>query len=198
MSPLSKTPFQKFFKNPNGEKYFFYAAASNKFHIREHIHFLSQIAHESNYLKRNQESHQYSAERLLQIFPKYFKTIEQATEYQRSPRIFDRTYASRMGNGAEESRDGSIYKGRSYIQLTGRNNYKKFGYEDRPEKILMEKYNWEVCFQYWIAGRFDDLITGNDENDIKKVTRRLNGGYIGLSHRKQCYFSLKKMLNQRI
>ena len=78
--------------------------------------------------------------------------------------------------------------------LTGRRNYRKFGLEKNPEALLETQYNWGACLAFWQVNKFDDLITGDDEADIKKVTRKLNGGYIGLDHRRALFFKLKSIV----
>src|SRR6478609_7443873 len=88
-------------------------------------HFWGQISYESG-LKPISENLNYSAERLLQIFPKYFKTLTEAKKYERKPQaIANKVYALRMGNGNEASGDGYRFRGRGYVQSTGRNNYQK-------------------------------------------------------------------------
>ena len=89
-------------------------------------HFLAQCALESNRFKATVENLNYSAQRLLKVFPKYFKGVD-PTPYANNPtKIGNRVYANRMGNGSEASGDGYRFRGRGYIQLTGRNNYTSF------------------------------------------------------------------------
>ncbi|MFN8581646.1 MAG: hypothetical protein U0163_11810 [Gemmatimonadaceae bacterium] len=90
-------------------------------------HFFAQILHESGSLRYDMENLNYSADALLAVFPKYFKTREQAVAYARQPqKIANRVYANRMGNGNEASGDGWKYRGRGLIQLTGKDNYEAF------------------------------------------------------------------------
>jgi putative chitinase len=89
-------------------------------------HFLAQCALESNRFKATVENLNYSAQRLLKIFPKYFKGVDPAGYANNSVKIGNRVYANRMGNGDEASGDGYRFRGRGYIQLTGRNNYTSF------------------------------------------------------------------------
>lgn len=90
-------------------------------------HFLSQLAHESGELRYTEENLKYSATRLMQVFPKYFKTTAQAQAAAYNPeKIANIVYANRMGNGDEASGDGYTFRGRGLIQLTGRNNYQAY------------------------------------------------------------------------
>ena len=97
---------------------------SNKLRL---CHFLAQCAHESGGFKLTQENLNYSANGLLGTFKKYFPTQALAEQYQRQPeKIASRVYGSRMGNGDEISKEGYKFRGRGYIQLTGKDNYTKF------------------------------------------------------------------------
>ena len=102
-----------------------------KFQINTPIrlaHFLAQCGHESGGFKATQENLNYSAKGLMGIFKKYFPTVALATAYQRKPEmIASRVYGGRMGNGAEATREGYKFRGRGYIQLTGKENYTAFG-----------------------------------------------------------------------
>ena len=153
-------------------------------------HFLSQCAHESGNFKFVKENLNYSADGLRKIFPKYFPTIEAANKYARQPeKIANKVYGSRMGNGDEASGDGFKFRGRGYIQLTGKDNYAafdKFVDDDilaNPD-LVATKYPltsaafffhknklWEVCDR----GHSDDVVTA--------VTKRVNGGTHGLADR---------------
>jgi len=90
-------------------------------------HFLAQTGHESGGFKFKSENLNYSAEILRKVFPKYFPDIVVAKQYERKPEaIASRVYGGRMGNGPEATKEGFKYKGRGYIQLTGKDNYKAF------------------------------------------------------------------------
>jgi putative chitinase len=102
---------------------------ASKFGITTNLrlaHFLAQCALESNRFKATVENLNYSAPRLLKVFPKYFKGVDPAPYAGNPVKIGNRVYASRMGNGNEASGDGFRFRGRGYIQLTGRNNYTSF------------------------------------------------------------------------
>jgi putative chitinase len=153
-------------------------------------HFLSQCGHESGGFKAVQENLNYGAKGLLSIFKKYFKTIAQATAYERKPeKIANLVYANRMGNGNEASGEGWKYRGRGYIQLTGKENYKAFDatvpdditanpdlvatkYALASAAFFFKKNNlWSICDQ------------GSSDEVVKKLTKRVNGGQIGILDR---------------
>lgn len=159
---------------------------SNPFRL---AHFLAQTAHESGNFKHVRENLNYSAEGLLRTFPKYFSK-ETAPIYARKPEmIANIVYESRMGNGNRNTGDGWRYRGRGYLQLTGKSNYKAFGdyigvdlikepdlvatkYPLTSAAWFFEKNKlWEICDQ------------GLHQDIVKQVTRRVNGGTIGLQDR---------------
>ena len=154
--------------------------------------FIAQCAHESGNFKWLKENLNYSAEALDRVFPKYFKNAgRDAEDYHRQPeKIANVVYASRMGNGDTDSGDGWKFCGRGLIQLTGRENYTWFAasldmdVEDVPE--YLETYEGAVqsaCF-YWEQ---NNLNKWADEGDILTLTKRINGGTIGLEDRKKHY-----------
>lgn len=160
-------------------------------------HYLAQVIHESQYLKRTDENLNYSADGLLKTFPKYF-TPEQAREYARQPeRIANRVYASRMGNGPEASGDGWRYRGRGYIMLTGRENYERFNESDvctedvmrQPDALMKFPLNQVVAGWFWETNGLSELA---DRDDCDAITRRINGGLNGLADRKFILRRLKK------
>lgn len=154
--------------------------------------FLAHIGHESGDLKRIVENLNYSAERLLVVFPKYFKTQEEATNYARQPsRIASKVYANRMGNGKEESGDGWLYRGRGLIQLTGKSNYQRFGKHigmDLDEVIPFLETPKGACIS---AGYFWSTNNCNDKT-MDQSTRIINGGTHGLQDRKTRYERILK------
>ena len=102
---------------------------ASKFNITSNLrlaHFLAQCALESTGFKAVEENLMYSAKRLLQVFPKYFKNVDVSLYAKKPMKIASRVYANRMGNGSEASGDGFKYRGRGYIQLTGKTNYTSF------------------------------------------------------------------------
>jgi putative chitinase len=154
--------------------------------------FIAQCAHESGGFKFLQENLNYRAESLMKTWPRHFPTIEVAKQYERKPQmIANKAYANRMGNGDEASGDGWRYLGRGLIQLTGKNNYTFFaasvGIEDMEECVeYLQTFEGAVqsaCF-FWEQNK---LNTWADKGDIKELTKRINGGFIGLEDRLKHY-----------
>lgn len=153
-------------------------------------HFLSQCAHESWNFKATVESLNYSSDSLLKVFKKYFPTKEIADKYARNPeKIANIVYSSRMGNGPAESGEGWKYRGRGYIQLTGKVNYAafdKFVEDDilsSPE-LVANKYPLLSAAWFWNSrnlNAFADL--GDSVENITVVTKKINGGINGLQDR---------------
>lgn len=152
-------------------------------------HFLAQCHHESMGFSRKEENLNYSAERLLQVFPKYFNP-DQAKLYARNPVIIaSRVYANRMGNREEDSGDGYRYRGRGYIQLTGHDNYKAFDLAvsddvvGNPDFVAM-KYPLFSAGWFWNSRKLNDLADlGADQQVVADITKKINGGYHGLEDR---------------
>jgi len=152
-------------------------------------HFFAQILHESGCLRFDMENLNYSADALLKVFPKYFKTREEAETYARQPqKIANRVYASRMGNGDEGSGDGWKYRGRGLIQLTGKDNYKAFAswvgdprIVDDPDLVASEYAVHSAVF-FWDSRKLNALA---DNDDVVGLTKKINGGTNGLAHRRE-------------
>jgi putative chitinase len=150
-------------------------------------HFIAQCAHESGNFRFIRENLNYSAKGLMGTFKKYFPTEDLALQYQRKPeRIANRVYANRMGNGDEASGDGWRYCGRGLIQLTGKDNYTFFAgslgipVEEAAEYLAtFEGAAQSACF-FWEQNNLNRFA---DANDIKGLTRAINGGHIGLEDR---------------
>lgn len=158
-------------------------------------HFIAQILHESGRLKFVQENMNYSAKGLRQVFAKYF-SVQKAQEYARKPsRIGSRVYANRMGNGDEASGDGFRYRGRGLIQLTGKTNYRKFStwinddVLNNPEKVK-DQYAVHSAVYFW---EVNDLNRLADRDDVKAVTKRINGGTNGLADRIELLTKAKRL-----
>ena len=154
-------------------------------------HFLGQCAHESGYFKVVEENLNYGAKGLLVTFGKYFNE-EEALEYERKPeKIANHVYCNRMGNGDEESGDGWKYRGRGYIQLTGKENYESFSKElnsgvdlvERPEFVATRYPLLSAAWFFRKNGLNDLADRGDDDEVVKKITKKINGGYIGLPER---------------
>ena len=152
-------------------------------------HFLAQCGHESNNFKAVTENLNYSADGLKKIFPKYFPGNLNEM-YARNPeKIASRVYASRMGNGDEASREGFKFRGRGFIQLTGKSNYTnftKFIGEDcvgNPELVATKYPLASAAFFFNSNGLWSICDKGADDATVTAVTKRVNGGTIGLADR---------------
>jgi len=156
--------------------------------------FLAQCAHESGGFRAIKENLNYRPETLRKIFPKYFPTDELARQYASLPNkaeaIANRVYANRMGNGDEASGDGWRYCGRGLIQLTGKDNYTRYAQslEISVEEASEHLLTFEGCVQsaawFWEA---NNLNRWADAGDILTLTKRINGGTIGLDDRIKHY-----------
>lgn len=165
-------------------------------------HFLAQCAHESGSFKVLNENLNYSAERLQKIFGKYFPTATLANEYARKPeKIGNRVYANRMGNGDEASGDGYKFRGRGYIQLTGKNNYKEFSdfiKEDcvaNPDLVATKYPLTSAAFFFNKNDLWRICDRGDSPDVVKAVTVRVNGGTHGLADRQQKFDTYKALVS---
>lgn len=170
-------------------------------------HFLAQCAHESGNFSVKQENLNYSAKRLQEVFGKYFTTHAKALLYERKPvKIASLVYGNRMGNGDEHSIEGYKYRGRGYIQLTGKDNY-----------LLFDKSLNETGLDVDIIGNPDLVATayplisaawffnknnlneiadfGDSKEIITRITKRVNGGTNGLDDRISYFNKFYKKLN---
>ena len=164
-------------------------------------HFLAQCGHESGGFKATQENLNYSAKGLMGIFKKYFPTVAMAMAYERKPEmIASRVYGGRMGNGAEATREGYKFRGRGYIQLTGKENYTAFGKsigEDvcaNPD-VVASKYALLSAAWFFSKNGLHKLADGGSSDAVvTQITKRVNGGTIGLAdrikHFKEYYYLL--------
>ena len=153
-------------------------------------HFLSQVAHESGNFKFVNENLNYGAKGLMGIFKKYFPTQALATAYERKPeKIANKVYASRMGNGDEASGEGYKFRGRGYIQLTGKDNYKAFSDfigEDcvaNPDLVATKYPLTSAAFFFHKNKLWDICDKGHSHEIVTAVTKRVKGGIIGLDDR---------------
>jgi len=153
-------------------------------------HFLAQCGHESGGFKATQENLNYSASGLKGIFGKYFKEAGLAEQYQRNPqKIASRVYGGRMGNGPESTGDGFKFRGRGYIQLTGKDNYTAFGKainEDltaNPDKVATHYPLLSAAWFFTKNGLHKIADQGASDAVVTQVTKRVNGGTIGLADR---------------
>jgi putative chitinase len=166
--------------------------AAKKFNITNPLrlaHFLAQCGHESAGFKAIQENLNYSADGLKKIFPKYFPG-NLAEGYAKNPeKIASKVYGSRMGNGDETTKEGFKFRGRGYIQLTGKDNYTKFAKfigEDtvgNPD-LVATKYPLASAAFFFDSNKLWEICDkGADDATVTAVTKRVNGGTIGLADR---------------
>lgn len=153
-------------------------------------HFLAQCGHESGGFRAVQENLNYSAKGLNGIFRKYFPTEASAAAYARNPaKIAAKVYGGRMGNGAEATGEGYKFRGRGYIQLTGKDNYKAFGSainEDMtatPDKVATHYPLLSAAWFFSKNGLHKLADEGASDAVVTKITKRVNGGTIGLPDR---------------
>lgn len=153
--------------------------------------FLAQCGHESGGFTVLQENLNYSAEGLRKIFPSRFPTVAAAQPYHRQPeKIANKIYCDRMGNGPESSGEGYKFRGRGAIQLTGKENYTNFaksiGKTLDETVAYCETLEGAICSAawFWTTRKLNDCA---DCNDLVSMTKKINGGTIGLEDRKKHY-----------
>jgi len=170
---------------------------------RRVAHFLSQCAHESNNFKSLEENLNYSAKSLKAVFGRYFGPAPKrdADEYHRKPEMIanyvymDEFRKYKMGNVNEG--DGWLFRGRGLKQLTGRHNYTKFGEsvdmtaEEAASYVATEKGAVESACWFWDTNNLNDIADGDD---VKRMTKKINGGSIGLDDRKKRYANAMEVL----
>lgn len=151
-------------------------------------HLLGQASHESGGFRLTRENLNYSAEAICRVWPSRFKTLADAEPYARNPKaLADKVYSNRMGNGEGE---GHVWIGRGFLQLTGKDNYRAFAADMRAPEILQDpslvetQYAFETAIWFFnVNGLFGIADEGVSSDTIKRITRRVNGGYTGLNHR---------------
>ena len=154
--------------------------------------FLGQCDHESGGFKVTSENLNYSSDRLLVVFPTHFKGVD-VTKYNRNPQmVANRVYANRMGNGDEMSGDGWKFRGRGYIQITGKDNYTKYGDVNNPDRLSSD-LALDSAAWFWKVEGLNQLADSGLEN-ISEITKRINGGELGLIHRTSLCNTYYKLL----
>jgi len=159
-------------------------------------HFMAQIEHESG-LKPISENLNYSKKGLLTTFKKYFGDLSAEVYANKPEKIANRVYSNRIGNGDEASGEGWKYRGRGFIQITGKENYFHLLIDTdldviRNPDLLLEEANAMIsALWFWDLKGLNELA---DKDDIKGITKRINGGYNGLEHRKQLYEKYSKII----
>lgn len=179
----------------DADKYLFYLFATCKrFKIDTKLRmsaFFAQIGHESLNLSVTTENLNYKKESLVRVWPKHFPNLAIAEQYEKKPQmIANRAYANRMGNGNEASGDGWRYRGRGFIQLTGKDNYRElsayFGYDFVLDPDAVSKPDWcsLSAGYFWSKNNLNELA---DRQDFERITKRINGGVHGLEDRQRRY-----------
>ena len=168
-------------------------AVAQKFQIDSALrlaHFLAQCGHESGGFRLTKENLNYSAKGLNGIFKKYFPTLESALPYERKPeKIANKVYGGRMGNGPESSGEGAKFCGRGYIQLTGKDNYTAFGKSIGEDvcanpQVVAEKYALLSAAWFFNKNGLHKMADGGASDAVvTSITKRVNGGTIGLADR---------------
>jgi putative chitinase len=167
--------------------------------------FLAQAAHESNQLRWLVERLDYTARRLMVVWPRRFPTLDAAAAYAHSPeRLANYVYASRLGNGDTASGDGWRYRGRGIFQITGRGNYRRVGealglpLEAEPERLELPEFAALSAAQFWHARGLnelaDDRSDDNDRSDFERISVLVSGGRIGLAARLAYWEAAKAVL----
>ena len=159
-------------------------------------HFLAQAGHESGGFRVTQENLNYSAKGLTGIFKKYFKrpdgTVDEpkAAAYAKKPeKIANLVYGGRMGNGPEASGEGYKFRGRGYIQLTGKDNYTAFGKSIGVDMLVnadsvASTHALTSAAWFWSKNKLNEIAdTGATDEVVTKITKKVNGGTIGLADR---------------
>jgi putative chitinase len=160
-------------------------------------HFMAQLAHESAHFKRLHENLNYSAKRIAVIWP---RLAARAAELARNPeKLGNAAYGGRMGNGKEETGDGFRFRGRGFIQLTGRYNYRTRGADigvdliADPDLAARPDIAARLALSFWRANGCNALA---DQDDVAAVTRRVNGGLIGLEDRERLTARAKEIFTE--
>jgi putative chitinase len=177
---------------------------AKKFNITNPLrlaHFLAQCGHESGGFKAVQENLNYSADGLKKIFPKYFPG-NLAEGYARNPeKIASKVYGGRMGNGDESTGEGFKFRGRGFLQTTGKDNYKRLGNflnEDlisNPD-LVATKYPLASAAFFFDSNKLWSICDkGADDATVTAVTKRVNGGTIGIEHRLSEFRKFYKLLS---
>jgi putative chitinase len=152
-------------------------------------HLIGQVIHESGSFKLTRENLNYSVESMMRVWPSRFPTKESAEPYARNPKaLAENVYFGRMGNDSKEK--ASLYIGRGFLQLTGFNNVKAFASDmGKPEvmedpSLLEEAYAMDTAIWFFQKNNLWKICDeGVNDETIKRLTRKINGGYTGLDHR---------------
>ena len=164
-------------------------------------HFLAQCGHESGNFRLTQENLNYGTKGLLGLFKKYFKDEAKAKLYERKPeKIANLIYGGRMGNGVETTGEGWKFHGRGYIQLTGKDNYTAFGKAISVDicanpDLVATQYALASAAWFWSKNGLNTIADlGATDEVVTKITKRVNGGTIGLADRIKHFKEFKTLL----
>ena len=161
--------------------------------------FIATIGHESSHLRHTIENLSYSAERMMQIWPGRFPTLESTAGYARNPQaLAGKVYANRMGHGDEASGDGWKYRGRGLVQLTGKSNYAKCGEAVGHDLVTNPQFVEAPALASLSAAWFWSVHGLNamaDKGDMTAITKRVNGGTTGIVDRLALYEVAKRVLS---
>lgn len=168
-------------------------------------HFMAQVCHESNAFRSLSENLNYSnPHRLMLTWPRRFPTLDIANQYISNPqKLGNFVYANRMGNGNPASGDGYKFRGRGPIQTTGKDNYTNISHRifndesllDNPDQLTDISIGLQAAFIDWSDGNCNTLA---DADDIKSITKYINGGYNGLDSRKIWLADWKHSLSKNV
>lgn len=166
-------------------------AAYYKLNPKRGAHLLGQASHESGNFLISEENLNYRASTMCKVWPTRFKSEKAAEPYAMNPeKLANKVYSSRMGNGPEKSGDGWKYAGKGFIQLTGKDNVRAFAEHvgldslvDDPSPIAGELAMDSAFFFFEKNGLFSMADKGVTDDVIKRITKRVNGGYHGLEDR---------------
>ncbi len=161
-------------------------------------YFLAQIGHEAGGLTVTSENLNYSASRLMAVWPRRFPTMNVARSYARKPeKLANYVYGNRMGNGGAETGDGWRFRGRGFIQITGRDGYRRVGdiagidLENNPDLAMQPSNSLLVACAFWKWKKLNAIC---DRGNYLSVTRRINGGFNGLADRKAWLTKVRRIL----
>ena len=158
-------------------------------------HFMAQVLHETGGLTVLVEDMNYRAERIVQVWPSRFRSVEEARPYAHNPsKLANKVYGGRMGNVRQG--DGWRFIGRGLLQITGRESYEKYGralginLADNPDLALDPSWVLKIAAEEWTAS---NCSTHADADNVRRVTRCINGGLIGLSSRQNWLIKAKRI-----
>jgi predicted chitinase len=151
--------------------------------------FLAQISVESGQLRDTEENLNYSAQRLTEVWPGRFPTVEAAAPFARNPEaLANHVYSSRLGNGDPAGGDGYLYRGRGLMQVTGRANYRAIGFEHNPEALSEPATAADTAARWWADNNLNVRTEAAlNRTDFDAISRTVNGGNHGIDERWEAY-----------